>query len=128
MSKRWEPTTAGSGSLARGFRNAFRGVLVLLKSQRNARIHGVLLVLVAAAGAAAGIGWSGWALIALAAGMVLSAEAMNTALEKLADRLSPGRHPLIRDAKDLAAAAVLLASLAAVVVGAAVFCPVLMHR
>ncbi len=58
------------------------------------------------------------ALCALAAGLVLALELLNTALEHLADRLHPERHEAIQRAKDCAAAAVLLASLTAVVIGA----------
>lgn len=59
-----------------------------------------------------------WALCLLAAGMVLTAEMLNTALEQALDRLHPERHEGIRIAKDCAAGAVLLASLTAVAIGA----------
>jgi diacylglycerol kinase (ATP) len=60
-----------------------------------------------------------WALIALAIGLVLVAEMANTALETLADRLHPGQHPEIGVAKDVAAGAVLVATLVAIGVGVA---------
>jgi diacylglycerol kinase (ATP) len=60
-----------------------------------------------------------WALVALASGGVLAAELFNTALERLADHLHPQVHDEIRIAKDCAAGAVLLASLTALCVGAA---------
>ena len=69
-----------------------------------------------------------WALLVLASALVLSAEAMNTAVEKLADRVSPERHPLVRDAKDVAAAAVLISAIGAAVLGALVFVPALLRR
>ncbi len=59
-----------------------------------------------------------WALAALACGGVLAAELLNTALEILIDHLHPDIHPEIRAAKDVAAGAVLVASLAAVAVAA----------
>jgi diacylglycerol kinase (ATP) len=58
------------------------------------------------------------ALCVLSAAAVLALELVNTALERLADRLHPERHAAIRTAKDCAAGAVLLASLAAVIIGA----------
>jgi diacylglycerol kinase (ATP) len=58
------------------------------------------------------------ALCILAALAVLALELMNTALERLADRLHPETHVAIRTAKDCAAGAVLLASIAAVIIGA----------
>lgn len=56
------------------------------------------------------------ALVALAIGLVLAAEALNASLECLADALHPAHHPLVGAAKDVAAAAVLVASAAAVIV------------
>lgn len=60
-----------------------------------------------------------WAILGLAAGFVLMAELFNTALETLIDHLHPEQHPEIGAAKDIAAAAVLVASGAAVVAGLA---------
>lgn len=60
-----------------------------------------------------------WALVLLAAAVVLSAELLNTALEQLADELHPQDSPAVRRAKDCAAAAVLIASLGALAVAVA---------
>jgi undecaprenol kinase len=60
-----------------------------------------------------------WALIALAIAGVFAAELINTAIESLADHLHPEQHALIKIAKDCAAGAVLIASLAALGVAAA---------
>jgi diacylglycerol kinase (ATP) len=60
-----------------------------------------------------------WALVILASAGVISAELFNTAIERLADRLHPEVHPVIGMVKDCAAAAVLIASLAALAVAAA---------
>lgn len=57
-----------------------------------------------------------WAIILLSVGLVLAAELFNTALERVVDHLHPERHPMIKAAKDCAAGAVLLLSLAAVAV------------
>src|SRR5687767_4369561 len=58
-----------------------------------------------------------WALLGLVIAMVLAAEIVNSSIETLADHLHPSKHPSIKAAKDMAAGAVLLASLAAVSVG-----------
>lgn len=58
-----------------------------------------------------------WAVMALTVGTVVSAELMNTAIEALADHLHPGQHPAIGLCKDVAAGAVLISTLAALVVG-----------
>ena len=60
-----------------------------------------------------------WAMVALAVALVLAAELANTAVERLADRLHPERHPEIKLVKDCLAAAVLVASLGALAVAAA---------
>jgi len=57
------------------------------------------------------------ALCVVSGAAVLAAELLNTALEHLADRLHPEQHPTIRAAKDCAAAAVLVASIAAMIIG-----------
>ena len=58
-----------------------------------------------------------WAVVALAIGLVLSAELLNTAIEAVVDLVSPADHPLAKRAKDVSAAAVLAASLAALAAG-----------
>ena len=64
-----------------------------------------------------------WATLALAIALVWVAEALNTAIEALCDVASPRPHPLVRRAKDVAAAAVLCAAAAAIAVAIAVFGP-----
>jgi diacylglycerol kinase len=64
-----------------------------------------------------------WALIVFAIASVLAAEAVNTAIERLADALMPERHPLVGAAKDLAAGAVLITAVGAAIVGVLVLGP-----
>jgi len=68
-----------------------------------------------------------WALVILASAGVISAELFNTAIEHLADHLHPDVHPSIRIVKDCAAAAVLVASLAALAVAAALVIHLVAH-
>ncbi len=89
--------------------------------QRNFRIHLAALVVVVTLGFLVGLSRMEWLAILLASGMVISAEAMNTALELVCDAVTRERHPLIGQAKDVAAGAVLLAALCACVVGSIVF-------
>ena len=116
------------GSLVSSFRNALSGLSDLLRSQRNARIH--LAITLAVTGSAAWLRLSGgdWALLALAAALVWTAELINTAVEAVVDLASPGWLPLARSAKDLSAAAVLVAAVGAAVVGALVLAPPLFRR
>ncbi len=64
-----------------------------------------------------------WLILVLTFGMVLMAEAFNTALEFLTDLVSPEPHPLAGKAKDVAAGAVLITAVMAVVVGMIIFLP-----
>ena len=110
----------------RSFANAFRGVGHLLQTEPNAWIHGAATVAVVALGAALGVDRAGWCWLVAAIAAVWTAEALNTAFERLADAVHPEPHPLVGHAKDAAAAAVLLAAGGAVLVGLLVLGPPLL--
>lgn len=114
------------GRLA-SFVHAGRGLRVLLH-EPNARLQLLAATAVIALGGWLDVGRTDWALLVLASGFVLALEAMNTALEALADRVAPERHPLVARAKDVAAGAVLIASIAAALVGFLVLGPPLLAR
>ena len=105
------------------FGYAFKGIATLFISEPNARIHAAVLSLVVLAGFYFQIERSEWLTIVLISALVLSAEAMNTAIEFVVDLVSPDYHPLAGKAKDVAAAAVLLAAFGAVVIGLIIFLP-----
>ncbi|MBI1415971.1 MAG: diacylglycerol kinase family protein [Limimaricola sp.] len=109
---------------ARSFRHAFRGLGLLLR-QPNAVIH--LLAAFATIGLAAFLRVRGgdWIALIFAITLVLAAEAINTALERVVDLASPEWSALARDAKDLAAACVLVCAIGAVCIGLIVFWPYL---
>lgn len=107
----------------RSFGYAFRGVGTMLRSQRNAWIHALATIGVLAAGWALGISANDWKWLILALVAVWGAEALNTALELLADAAKPEFHPLVKQAKDVAAGAVLIAAIGAAAIGALVFIP-----
>lgn len=115
-------TSARSVSRLASLGHALRGLRVLLR-QPNARIHVIAAVLVTAAGGWLHISTGQWLAVVLAMAMVVGAEAVNTALELAVDLASPEWHELARDAKDVAAAAVLVCSAGACVVGLLVFGP-----
>lgn len=120
MHKPERPARAASRLASLG--HAWRGLRVFV-AQPNARIHCVAATAVVALGAWHGVSPMEWALLALAIALVMGAEAINTALEYLVDLASPEWHPLARNAKDVAAAAVLICSIGAAVMGAVVFVP-----
>jgi len=113
---------------ARSFRDAFRGLAVLLATQHNAWIHAVATLAVLAMGFWLGCTPLEWAVLALAIALVWLAEGLNTALEALGDAVSADLHPLVGRAKDVAAGAVLLAAIGAAVAGLLIFVPRLLSR
>jgi diacylglycerol kinase (ATP) len=102
---------------------AWRGLVTLVKTQWNARVHLAATIVVCASGLSFRITAGEWCAIFLAIGLVWVAEALNTAVETLGDRITQEADESIGRAKDLAAGAVLFAALVAVVIGAIVFCP-----
>lgn len=114
-----EPAPRRHGPAA-SFGYAFAGLAAGWRTQPNFRIHLGLAAGVVVAGGLARLSAAGWAIVALAIGLVLAAELFNTALEAVVDLVSPEDHPLAKRAKDVAAGAVLVAALAAAAAGAAV--------
>jgi diacylglycerol kinase len=111
----------------RSFSFAIRGIAVMLRSQQNAWIHASATVAVCAAGLFFGLSRAEWCWIVLALVAVWTAEALNTALEFLTDVAAPEFHPTAGHAKDVAAGAVLIASIGALLVGVLVLGPHLLE-
>lgn len=107
----------------RSIRYASHGIVIMLKSEHNAWVHTLATFLVIGFGWYFELSWYEWCWIILAIVTVWTAEALNTAFEFLADVASPNFHPLVEKAKDVAAGAVLIASIGAVAVGAVIFGP-----
>ena len=107
----------------KSFRYAFAGIADLVRSQFHAKVHIVGAVLAIAFGIFFQISPKEWCIIVLCIGLVLSSEAMNTAVEYIVDMVSPDYHELAGKAKDVAAGAVLLVAMAAAVVAAIIFLP-----
>lgn len=105
--------------LIRSFLCAARGLAKVLAREPNARWHVLAVVVVTAAGVWLEISGVEWAVVMLAFGAVIGAEALNTAVERLADRVTKEQEEAIRVVKDVAAGGVLAAALGAA--GAAVF-------
>ncbi len=102
---------------------AWRGIRSVCATELNFRIHLCITGIIVALGFAFGVSLAQWAALILATGLVLTAEALNTAVEYLADALHPEENQKIALAKDAAAAGVLIAAIAAALVGAIVFLP-----
>ncbi len=100
---------------------ALAGIKVAVWEQRNIQIHLTILLLVIAAGLLLDINLNEWLAVILAASVVVSTEMINTAIEKTVDLASPEIHPLAKQAKDIAAGAVLVAVFFAVIIGLLIF-------
>ena len=95
----------------------------MIRCQHNAWIHAAATVVSIVLGVLFKLSGSEWCWIVLAIAIVWTAEALNTAFEFLADAASPNFHPIVKDAKDVAAGAVLVTAIAAIIIGAIVFWP-----
>ncbi len=102
---------------------ALQGWLYFFRTETNGRIQAVIAMLVIVAGFFFKITSHEWLWILLCIAMVIGLEMVNTAIETLANRLHPDRHPDIKIVKDVAAGAVLWASVISVVIGAVIFLP-----
>jgi diacylglycerol kinase len=116
-----------AASLVSSFRYAGIGLAHLVRTQRNARIELAIGAAAIALGAWVGLTPSEWAILALTIALVIILEGMNTALELTVDLASPERDPYAKAAKDLSAGMVLVAALASIAVGVALFAPRLLR-
>ena len=115
-------------SRANSFRYAFAGWWYVLRTQRNAWIHGVISILVLLLGLWLGLPARDWAVIFIAIAMVWMAEFLNTALEAVVDLASPQQNHLAKAGKDVGAAAVLIAAICSVLIGLLILGPPLLAR
>ncbi len=95
----------------------------MIRCQHNAWIHAAATIAVIVLGVFFQLSRFEWCWIVLAIAIVWTAEALNTAFEFLADAASPNFSPVVRDAKDVAAGAVLITAIAAVIIGTIIFWP-----
>ena len=101
--------------------DAVDGIYHTLVEQPNFRIQVVVAALAAAGGIALHFGPWQWSVVTVACAFVLSAELFNTGLEHAIDLYKPENHPLARAAKHAGAAAVLIAAVAAAIVGVCLY-------
>ncbi len=113
---------------ARSFRVAFAGWWYVIRTQKNAWIHALASLLVALLALWLQLPLIEWAVLILTIGMVWMAEFVNTALEAVVDLASPQQNPLAKVGKDVGAAAVLIAALAAVIIGLLIMGPPLLLK
>jgi diacylglycerol kinase (ATP) len=123
MNKTNEIKSLSPSSRLKSFSHAFRGLRTLFREEPNARIHLLAASCVVVLGFYLGITRMEWVAILGVIALVFSAELINTAIEQLADVVSPEFHPKIKKAKDVAAAVVLVFAFFALCVASLIFTP-----
>ncbi|HEY3370652.1 MAG TPA: diacylglycerol kinase family protein [Prolixibacteraceae bacterium] len=111
----------------RSFGYAWNGLKILFGEEHNSRIHLVAAVVVLIAGYFFQLSALEWMAIVFAIGWVFTLEILNSAIENIADFVSPAMDDHIKKIKDLSAAAVLVGALTAVVIGLIVFVPKILN-
>lgn len=107
----------------KSFGFAIQGIITFFKTQFNAWVHLFAAIGTCITGYVLRIDKAEWCWIVLAIALVFVTEVLNTALEFLTDLASPSIHPLAKKVKDVAAGAVLMAAIAAVIIGLIIFLP-----
>jgi diacylglycerol kinase len=102
---------------------AFAGIKDFIRYEPQALMHAIAAALVIFAGFYFKITTHEWLAVMFAIGLVVVAEMLNTAIEKLTDMVSPEIHPKAKVVKDLSAGAVLVASIVAAIIGLIIFLP-----
>lgn len=106
----------------RSFRYAFEGIVTAAREQ-NLRFHLLSMAIVIVAGLLTGLSVTEWMIVILLFALMIGAELINTAIERVVDLVSPEIHPLAKQAKDIAAGAVLVFACASVIIGLLIFLP-----
>ncbi len=109
------------------FSVAINGIVTATKQEFHLKLHGVALVLVTGLGFYKEISRIEWMILILCMSLVVSLEIINSAIERLCDKVTTKQDPLIKLAKDMAAGSVLIVSIASFIIGCLIFIPKFMH-
>lgn len=110
-------------SRIQSFSYAINGFKIVFREEHNARIHGILSIVVIILGFVFNISLTEWLILFVLIGLVIGMEIINSAVENLCDYVSPEWHEMIKKTKDLAAAAVLTTAIISVICGCIIFLP-----
>jgi diacylglycerol kinase (ATP) len=108
-------------SIIESFNYAIEGLIHVLRTQRNMRIHFAVAVIVIILAVVVGVSRIELIALLISIAFVLIAEMINTAIEGAIDAATTSFDPMAKLSKDIAAGAVLIAALNAVAVGYLVF-------
>lgn len=110
-------------ALIKSFKHAFFGILTSFVIGRNIKVHYTALLVAVLGGLYFGISKLEFLAILLISAQVISLEMVNTAIERTVDLVTSDYHVYAKIAKDVAAGAVLIASIIAVIIGGIIFLP-----
>jgi diacylglycerol kinase len=109
--------------IAKSVGHASRGLVMAFREEMNIKIHVIISLVVIAAGIYFNISATEWLVLILTIVLVMSLEIINSILERVIDIIKPSVNQYVKEMKDMIAGSVLLAAIAAVVVGLIIFVP-----
>jgi diacylglycerol kinase (ATP) len=115
-------------SRLKSFTYAFSGIKVALQTQKNTWIHLIFTVAVLALAVWLKLSVTAWAILIVTIALVWVTELINSSIETIFDLVNPDQNPLVKNGKDLGAAAVLVAAIASVIIGLLILGPALIER
>lgn len=107
----------------KSFRYAFNGIKTAWQDEHNFRVHSVAAVIALILSIILNISVNEWIAVLFSIGFVFVCELLNTAVENIADFICNEENPTIKKSKDVAAAAVMISSITALLVGLLIFIP-----
>ena len=115
-----------AGKQIKSFGYAFQGIFTFFKTERNGRIHLIAALVAIVLGFYLELELSEWLWVSLAITLVIAAEMINTAIERVCNRITTEQEDAIKHIKDISAGFVLLCSAFSLIVGAIIFLPKLL--
>ena len=118
---------AKTKKLINSFKYAIYGIVTSFKTERNMKIHILVMILVIISGIVFKVSLLDWIILVTMFGLVISAELFNTAIETAIDMITKEKNEKAKIAKDVAAGAVLVLAIASVIVGLIIFIPKILN-
>lgn len=107
----------------KSFYYAFQGIISSLKQEKNMKVHIIIMLIVIICGIIFKISKIEWIICIILFALVISLELVNTSIEKTVDLITQEKNEIAKIAKDVAAGAVLVAAIAAAIIGLLIFVP-----
>ena len=109
--------------LINSFKYAIQGIFTSFKTEKNMKIHILIMLLVVLAGVLLKISKLEWIICIILFSIVIAGELFNTAIETVVDMVMPEKNEKAKIAKDVSAGAVLVLAIGASIIGFMIFIP-----